>query len=537
MIALVLSVSLVPAAAAAQAADRGTVARHAFEAEAPIPSPDAFAALIGAAREQAATAVGDPDSYVIEARFDPGRGTVNGDMRITFVNRTDEALADVVLSLLPNSNDYAGVAIAVDTLRVGGHRIDQPNRGLSEDETSLLVPVSRPLPPGGSIEIAVGFTTTLAPDDDAGNYLELDEPPGTWFLEWWYPILAPYEPSRGWLLAPPVIQTGRAPWGVALYDVTLTMPNDLHAVTTGDLIEERLVGADARRRYVAGPTEAFHAIADEDFTSVSAEVGDSIVRVHADSSEAETARRALTFAEQALAAYSDRFGAYPFRELDIVQTPLKMGMGYSSEGLIVVGSPLSEGYDEDEWDYEPPPFETDPDEVDLVTHEALLAHEVAHQWWGNSVRSDYVAHAFMVEGLTEYVAFTQLEASLGEKVARRVMVDDAVQPYIELLDYEGDEIADRTGRRDLWYATHYGIVYGKGALGFLAINVEIGDAAFDAALRAYAADHAFGVTTPEDLREAFESASGEDLDELWRTWFETAETTPDDVRDLLRAAA
>ena len=67
--------------------------------------------------------------------------------------------------------------------------------------------------------------------------------------------------------------------------------------------------------------------------------------------------------------------------------------------------------------------------------------------------------------------------------------------------------------------------YGKGSLGFLAIRQKIGAAAFETALHDLATRYAWGEMTPDDLRAAFETASGQDLDALWSHWFDEAAMT------------
>ncbi|MGI8643940.1 MAG: M1 family aminopeptidase, partial [Thermomicrobiales bacterium] len=96
-----------------------------------------------------------------------------------------------------------------------------------------------------------------------------------------------------------------------------------------------------------------------------------------------------------------------------------------------------------------------------------------------------------------------------------------------------DEIAAQP-TDDFPGASAYGTtIYSKAALGFGAIRDEIGDDAFFAALNAYYEANRFGVAAPDDLLAAFETASNEQLDELWRHWFEAAEGDqdygPDDV--------
>jgi len=81
-------------------------------------------------------------------------------------------------------------------------------------------------------------------------------------------------------------------------------------------------------------------------------------------------------------------------------------------------------------------------------------------------------------------------------------------------------------------------VYGKAALGFGEVRDTIGDDAFFDGLKAYVSEFRFGIAEPQDLKEAFETASGTDLDELWRHWFEAAEGGQDfdaaDLANLLR---
>ena len=77
------------------------------------------------------------------------------------------------------------------------------------------------------------------------------------------------------------------------------------------------------------------------------------------------------------------------------------------------------------------------------------------------------------------------------------------------------------------------LAYGKGALGFLAIRDQIGDAAFRDALAEYADSFRLGIAEPADLLAAFESASGQSLEALWSFWFESANVTRADVEALV----
>ena len=106
-----------------------------------------------------------------------------------------------------------------------------------------------------------------------------------------------------------------------------------------------------------------------------------------------------------------------------------------------------------------------------------------------------------------------------------------------MLESDGDGIADAPITEDTDIAARSHLVYGKAALGFEAIRQAIGNEAFFAGLAVYAHDYRFAVSTPDDLRHAFEGASGDDLDMLWSFWFEEEATTTADVDAILEGFA
>jgi aminopeptidase N len=62
------------------------------------------------------------------------------------------------------------------------------------------------------------------------------------------------------------------------------------------------------------------------------------------------------------------------------------------------------------------------------------------------------------------------------------------------------------------------VVYSKAALFFKALREAIGDKAFFAALQAYYLDNEYQVATGADLLASFETASGQQLDDLYEEW-------------------
>ena len=68
------------------------------------------------------------------------------------------------------------------------------------------------------------------------------------------------------------------------------------------------------------------------------------------------------------------------------------------------------------------------------------------------------------------------------------------------------------------FNVYYRTVYGKGPFFLRTLREELGDAAFFAALQAYYQRHRYGIATASDVRQAFNDASGRNLDDLFRSW-------------------
>lgn len=139
----------------------------------------------------------------------------------------------------------------------------------------------------------------------------------------------------------------------------------------------------------------------------------------------------------------------------------------------------------------------------------------------------------MSEGLANTLSVLAIREVSGVEVAERFLRDSVAGGYRGMLEAGEDGIADAPITDGTDVAARADLVYGKAALGFEAIRQEIGDVAFMAGLAGYAADHRFGISTPDDLRHAFEEASGTNLAARWSFWFEEQVMTIADVDAVL----
>lgn len=140
-------------------------------------------------------------------------------------------------------------------------------------------------------------------------------------------------------------------------------------------------------------------------------------------------------------------------------------------------------------------------------------------------RHNHYAHPFLDEALSEYSAASYVAERYGEVEGESILelADRALFAYEASI--AGNQVVDQPGDAFPSSGSYFAMVYGKRALGFDALQREIGDEAFGAGLRAYVAAHRFAIATPADLRGALEEAAGRDLSALWTAWFESTATT------------
>jgi len=154
----------------------------------------------------------------------------------------------------------------------------------------------------------------------------------------------------------------------------------------------------------------------------------------------------------------------------------------------------------------------------------VIAHELAHQWWGNSITCRDWSHFWLNEGLTSFMVAAFKEARWGRVAYER---------EIGLFEARRREAAEAGWDRPLAWAGEYpslrtrrAIQYSKGALFLHTLRGAVGDAAFWRGLRAYTRAHLGGSVESGDLRRAFETETGADLSELFADWVDAAPASP-----------
>ena len=145
----------------------------------------------------------------------------------------------------------------------------------------------------------------------------------------------------------------------------------------------------------------------------------------------------------------------------------------------------------------------------------LIAHEIAHQWFGDSVTESTWADLWLSEGFATYFAGLFVQRYEGEEAFQNYMTD-AAQNIFEYEKRKRTPIFDRDTESlvELLNANNYQ----KGAWVLHMLRSSLGDEVFFRGIRSYYEAHKNSTATTEDLRAALEKASGRNLRPFFTRW-------------------
>ncbi|UQA61579.1 M1 family aminopeptidase [Polyangium aurulentum] len=151
-----------------------------------------------------------------------------------------------------------------------------------------------------------------------------------------------------------------------------------------------------------------------------------------------------------------------------------------------------------------------------ITSDDLIAHELAHHWFGDLVTCRDWSHAWLNEGFATYMEHVDREGNLGRdeyehgvRTDVTTYVSEAHGRYrrpIVCQDYEAPiDIFDRH-------------LYEKGGCVLHMLRLELGDEAFWRGVGVYLRRHARGIVETRDLMRALEEESGKSLERFFEQW-------------------
>lgn len=428
-------------------------------------------------------------AYTIKLAVNPEAAQVTGEQTILYTNTEDEPLAELYLQLQPNTPNFGGRMTVKDLTIDGAPVVPAPEQA----NTALRIPLAEPLPVGRTTTLAMGFVVDVPRNRSSGHGL-FSYVNGVMALPGAYPFIPVYD-DEGWNIeiAPEYGDDLYA--DAASFSVEITAPETMTLIASGTC-----TGFPGRWSCQAGPMREFTMILGEDYQRRSRRVDGIVVNSYAYRRHDAGGQQALDYAVNAIAAFNDLFGPYPYTEYDVVETPSLLG-GMEYPGLVVVRDSYYTGHPTLEW---------------------LVAHETAHQWWFGVVGSDQIDDPWLDESLTSYSTMLYYEVVRGEQTAQGVINGEFRATHRQLIAGGNDlPVGLPAGEYANWL--YWDVLYRKGPLYFQALREEVGDETFFAILRAYYEAHRYTIATPESLLDTIESVAGDRYAGLYAEWIEGEE--------------
>lgn len=217
---------------------------------------------------------------------------------------------------------------------------------------------------------------------------------------------------------------------------------------------------------------------------------DAIVPLYAAVPEALVARYDAAFGLQPemLKVFTRLFGEYPFPSYTVVITEDELEIPLESQGLSTFGVNFLVA----DWGAE-----------------RLIAHEMSHQWFGNSLTIGQWKDIWLHEGFACYAEWLWSEQS-GKVSAH----DRAIEHWQRMHDLDHDLVLGDPGPEQMFDDR----VYKRGALLLHALRLVVGDDEFFSMLKAWSGEHAHGTVSTGQFVEFVQDRTDADVADLFEKW-------------------
>lgn len=480
-------------------------------------------------------------NYQINVELDDQQHLLKGHIHITYTNNAPDTLREIWMHCWANAYKNRKTAFARQQLRNNNTRFHfakpeelgyfsdldfqvngEKTRWAFDDKHPdiALIRLNHPLLPGESIVIQTPIHLKIP-----SSFSRLGHVGTSYQMTQWYPKPAVYD-HKGWHPMP-YLDQGEFFSNFGTYDVAVTLPRNYIVGATGtllnpeeyDFLQARVVETQQRLSMGIDPdkdpfppsdslkkTLRYHAEQVHDF----AWFADKRFMVLRDTArlasgkridcwamftnaEAHLWQKGAFYVKRAVEFYSNAVGEYPWPQATAVHSALSAGGGMEYPMITVIGPSNSD-----------------------VSLDAVITHEVGHNWFYGILASNERDHPFLDEGLNSYYERRYMKQYYGRDgmsetmLPRQIYQPGKLGPLLhtahtalarERLDTPPDSPSDHFSQ------IGYGVlVYMKTALALEWLEQSVGADVFDPAMQAYFEQWAFKHPYPEDLRASWASA-------------------------------
>lgn len=286
--------------------------------------------------------------------------------------------------------------------------------------------------------------------------------------------------------APSWFPCNDSPGDKSVYRISVTTASPYHVIANGNLVAKRRAGstttwvyeqAEPMATYLASVQIGRYRLADlpGPVPQQLAFPGGSAARV----------QRAFSRQAQMMAVFSELFGPYPFTTYTAVVVDDELEIPVEAQGMSIFGINHVNG------------------------NERLIAHELAHQWFGNSLTLARWHDIWLHEGFAAYAEWLWSEASGGDRAD-----DHAEHWHRKLAALPQDFTLGDPGSQRIFDNR----VYKRGALTVHALRRVLGDRAFFVMLREWTTAYRHGVVSTEEFIDLAMSYTTGSLEDFFSSW-------------------
>ncbi|PZR28638.1 MAG: aminopeptidase [Citrobacter freundii] len=494
--------------------------------------------------------------YTINITALPPDRTVRGNEQISYVNNSPDTLRYIFLKLFLNIHkpgaprnggalpDYITPGVEIDQFAVNGTKV--PWRQSPYAYTSVPVRLPKAVSPKDSVQLSFDWHYQISLQSNREGMIDST----TYFLAYFYPRVAVYDDYNGWDTND-FMEDHEFYSDFNDYTVNITVPNNYIVWGTGTLQKpESLLQPEYLKRFKQSFTsdETIRIATKEDLAGKKVTTNTSNTWQFTASNipdmafglsdhfvwdgasvivDSATGRRASV-----QAAYNDTAKDY-HKMVEYGQHALKLlsstwpGIPYPYEKTTIF-----QGYAGMEY----PMMANDETYEDPVFSRFVAEHELAHTYMPFYMGINETRYGFMDEGWATAFEYLLGVQDLGKEKAEEFFKQFRVQGWI------GDPSADQdipiiTPANVLSGGGFANNLYGKAALGYLAVKDLLGDVVFKKALHEYMNRWNGKHPLPWDFFNSINAGAGKNLDWFWNNWYFTSGYIDLSIEEVKKTAA
>ncbi len=385
------------------------------------------------------------------------------------------------------SIELDAVELVIDGVTVGASPVVWKHDG-----QRLRIELAMPLPAGAEVVVAVAYHGAprrglyfIGPDE---GY------PGKPVQVW---TQGQDVDSRYWF---PCVDT---PNEKATSEVTVTVPSHLFALSNGTMVSDLTEGAKRTLHWRLDVPHSCYLItlAVGELSEITTRWRDVPVVYYVQKGREAEAQRTLQRTPQMLEHFSTKFGVpYPYpRYAQVFVADFIFGGMENTSATTLTDTVLMDERAELDYDID-----------------ALVAHELAHQWFGDLVTCRDWGEGWLNEGFATYCEYVWREHYEGRDAADLELEEWADMYFGEDAQRYRRTIATKLYDEPVDIFDHH--LYEKGGRVLHMLRAILGDDAFWRSIAYYLGKHRHGVVETRDLARAIEEATGKNLDWFFSQW-------------------